>query len=383
MTTCQKEILNRVKRNFGKRAFAGGFTLVELLVVIAIIGVLIALLLPAVQAAREAARRMRCSNNFKQWGIGLHNHHDTYKVLPGVMLTNPNNGDTSPSVGINFYLLPFMEQTPIYDGLLAMPEANPTNSAFNQDWPTLANSYTTTAIATLLCPSDSEATKPGSNNNARTSIAFSIADSSSVVYFRLEWGAWDWSAGNIPVQRRALFNTMSLPSQRNSLASAKDGTSNTIAASERPTPSNLSAENDRRRGVLNAGDGTLSNSGNRRPSSCIAAAQKPENQGQLSEAADAPFMTRVFSGHQEYSGFSTIMKPNSVSCWDGWGAAFVNAGSFHPGGVNVLFLDGSVRFISDTVDCGDPDKFEVQAGPSPYGVWGAMGSCSGGESSVL
>src|SRR5688500_14607520 len=104
----------------GKRKF--GFTLVELLVVIAIIGVLVALLLPAVQAAREAARRMACSNNLRQIGIGLHNYHDTYKTFPPAISywgpwvpqgQMPNREAWAWSV----LLLPFVEQSPLHDQL--------------------------------------------------------------------------------------------------------------------------------------------------------------------------------------------------------------------------------------------------------------------------
>jgi len=93
-----------------------GFTLVELLVVIAIIGVMVGLLLPAVQSARESARRMSCGNNLKQLGLAFHNYHDTYKVFPaGLTGTNSgalsNGGRLSPFVG----LLPFIEQQPLMD----------------------------------------------------------------------------------------------------------------------------------------------------------------------------------------------------------------------------------------------------------------------------
>ncbi|MCB9938424.1 MAG: DUF1559 domain-containing protein [Planctomycetaceae bacterium] len=107
---------------------ARGFTLVELLVVIAIIGILVALLLPAVQAAREAARRMQCSNNMKQMGIAFHNYHDTFKKFPSAYTIcrldamgsplggapyNAPRGDTAVSWGTS--LLPYMEQQTVYD----------------------------------------------------------------------------------------------------------------------------------------------------------------------------------------------------------------------------------------------------------------------------
>ena len=98
-----------------------GFTLVELLVVIAIIGVLVALLLPAVQQAREAARRMACGNNLKQYGVGLHTYHDVWKALPPGCNTPDGNypaSSWSNFVGMQARLLPQMEQQPLYDKIV-------------------------------------------------------------------------------------------------------------------------------------------------------------------------------------------------------------------------------------------------------------------------
>ncbi|MBI2480802.1 MAG: DUF1559 domain-containing protein [Planctomycetia bacterium] len=101
-----------MNRHLSSRERRAGFTLVELLVVIAIIGILVALLLPAVQAAREAARRMSCSNNMKQVGLALHNYHDTFKVFP------PHSLDALPKrnrLAWTVHLLPFIENQPLYD----------------------------------------------------------------------------------------------------------------------------------------------------------------------------------------------------------------------------------------------------------------------------
>ena len=132
------------------RSTRTAFTLVELLVVIAIIGILVALLLPAVQAAREASRRASCSNNLKQIGVALHNYHDTQRRLPpGWMAYDPANGQPHwfgvPGWGWAARTLPYLEQTAVYDNMvrLDLPITDPANAAAR-----------TVEIKTFRCPSD-------------------------------------------------------------------------------------------------------------------------------------------------------------------------------------------------------------------------------------
>ena len=142
-----------------------GFTLIELLVVIAIIAVLIALLLPAVQAAREAARRSQCTNNMKQIGLGIHNYHSTHDVFPMGAVNGPRAalgqiyGDWaqwSPQA----QLLPFVEQTPLYNAANFNWAYNP----FGDPCTSINSTVSNTVINSFLCPSDPNAARTANNS---------------------------------------------------------------------------------------------------------------------------------------------------------------------------------------------------------------------------
>ncbi|EAQ80873.1 DUF1559 domain-containing protein [Blastopirellula marina] len=201
-----------------------GFTLVELLVVIAIIGVLIALLLPAVQQAREAARRMSCSNNLKQIGLSLHNYHDTYlRLPPGIV--------TSNQLAWGTMLLPFIEQSNLFDALS-------TAGAFDEPWEDITEVTTTgvggrpplaqTPLTAYLCPSD-----PGGDLNKKLGGTDGIyfAKSNYVGIFSAYYNSTDATAtnGSGGSDRPAVFTDNSETRFRD----ITDGLSNTIIVAER------------------------------------------------------------------------------------------------------------------------------------------------------
>ncbi|OYW21329.1 MAG: hypothetical protein B7Z55_05895, partial [Planctomycetales bacterium 12-60-4] len=150
-----------------------GFTLIELLVVIAIIAILIALLLPAVQQAREAARRTQCKNKLKQFGLALHNYHDTHNCLPGQSIADIYNAGTNE--GWNGWsgvamLLPFMDQAPLYNSL-----------DLEQYWDrgTANQRGTRVPIAAFTCPSDPMASKKPQGSSSPITYCFSAGPAST------------------------------------------------------------------------------------------------------------------------------------------------------------------------------------------------------------
>lgn len=346
-----------------KRTQRNGFTLVELLVVIAIIGILIALLLPAVQAAREAARRNECSNNLKQLGIGLHGYHDIMGSFPfGRGGTSTGAMSNSARVSGFIPLLPYIEQTAMYDQIRAGGNGAPPLGP--RGWSSWANwNYT---IPTLICPSDVHA-RPASGAVGQNNYAFSRGDSIHAII--------------TSQNARGMF--MYLHTVR--IADVTDGTSNTIAMSER-VRANFGIGGNARPSIKEGTSislGNLNTNPATNPAACFARAngQYFINPSQVK----GRFGTLWTDGEPERTGFNTVMPPNGPSCV---GDADINAdsssgvyapSSFHPDGVVGLMVDGSVRFINDNIDTGSLGASEVTAGPSFFGVWGAMGSKAGGE----
>ena len=339
------------------------FTLVELLVVIAIIGILIALLLPAVQAAREAARRAQCTNNLKQLGVGLHNYHDATKSLPfGVGGTNLNKaqppqhnwGRASGFIP----LLPYVEQQALYDLIRGGGNGHPPYGPYAwQGWVVWD-----VTLPVFNCPSDSEM-RSGSNRNSN--YAFSRGDTIAGV-------------NNATSGTRGIFGY----AQTIRFADILDGTSNTVAMSERVK------NQDKGIGKLPyvpVKEGIMMNinvsSG---PGQCLATVNAAGAYKTSSQVKG--FWGCLWTdGHTERTGFNTVLPPNAPSCAQGGNVnADSNIGvypptSFHPGGALVVMCDGSVRFVTEGIDTGNLALPPVSAGPSPYGVWGAMGSRAGGE----
>lgn len=300
------------------------FTLVELLVVIAIIGILVALLLPAVQAAREAARRMSCGNNLKQTGLALHNYHDTYKVFPPSALLPANS--TFDPWSPQARLLAFLEQENLQD-LIDWNLSYATQPAVTEQ-----------RIATYICPSDiGDRERP---DGALTHYPLSYGINLGT------WFVYDPST-------RTGGDGIAYPNGRVNFASVTDGTSNTLAFAEVKawTP------------YLRDG-GNPNNSGITIPSS---AAQVVAFGGNFKANSGH---TEWVDGRTHQTGFTGTFPPNTEFIYSDGGKDYdidftssregkttnqftysvVTSRSYHPGGAQVGLVDGSVRFASETVD---------------------------------
>jgi prepilin-type N-terminal cleavage/methylation domain-containing protein len=375
-------VLSSVFARLGKFSLIRrAFTLVELLVVIAIIGVLIALLLPAVQAAREAARRMQCSNNLKQLGLALQNYHDTQGAFPAsrTIFNNYNTAsggtynrdDDRGLVGAIVFLLPYFEQNAMYDQFVSQSQTVAANS---YPW---VNSLCAGSISPLYCPSDSNATKPESENGlSKMSLMVSHGD-----------GIWNNNrrADNGDGRGLALVSDrgMFAPRTWHDMAFCTDGTSNTIAASE-AVGGEASTKN--LKGGIFGSPGMYDND-NARPIDCVNNAVSTDDRNVLVSGTDTRRGQIFLDGRTSSAGFTTVLPPNSPSCLRdssnhlpaimSWGV--FAATSHHTNGVNGVYVDGSVHFISETIDSGNPNNYQKAAGTSPYGIWGALGTPKGAE----
>jgi prepilin-type N-terminal cleavage/methylation domain-containing protein len=265
-----------------------GFTLVELLVVIAIIGVLVALLLPAVQAARESARRMSCSNNLKQLALGIHNYHDTHNVFPWEMYRNPG-------WGWGAFILPFIEQQNLHQALnVGSPPALPVATTLFNGVPLLQQ-----PVKTFLCPSN-----PGPPTNSFYSNPANANQNNG--YARSSY-----------VCNQQVLPHVSYPGPFR-FASVTDGTTNVFLLGERRFQ--LEPLANRYTGAIFIGIGTGSDS-------------------QLTFHATTPINT---------PSFQSTSLTNAATNDTARRLRFAIS-SAHPGGAMFALGDASVRFVNQTI----------------------------------
>ncbi|MBI1321693.1 DUF1559 domain-containing protein [bacterium] len=333
---------------FSRERARTGFTLIELLVVIAIIAVLISLLLPAVQSAREAARRMQCSNNLKQLGLAMHNYESIHGTLPPSLTVRTNSAGVVTWFGgwsAQGRILPFVEQNSAFNAinfdLSYSSPVNTTISALN--------------VSTFICPSEVRP-EPATHG-------FGLA---GVLNYGVNMGDWYVWGGSAGVASRAPFTV----NAARTFASITDGLSNTVLMAEVKAYQAYYRDTGPISGMT--------------PTTIPAPSADPvsiTNQFVSSTAPQTSGHTEWVDGHVHQAGFTTAFPPNKRilgtanrnvdvdlttrrEANGGPTYSAVTSRSYHPGGVNVLKADGSVEFIGSTVN-GD--------------VWRALGTPASGE----
>lgn len=303
-------------RNASTRAF----TLIELLVVVAIIGLLIALLLPAVQAAREAARKSQCVNNLKQFGIGIANYESTVSSIPV----------TGGTFSLHTIVLPFIEQTNLYNAINFRADPDVMSSSPNF-------TVFSTSISTFLCPSDGTRSSPTGETNYGGNCGVGFDPDGHL------------PNGPFVITPRKRANPI-----------AQDGTSTTAYMAEWCRGSGKFSRSSKESVLETQSSMLRSNDLDRFAETCLAL--NPSTASLSSMHKGSNWMRCGFG----YTYYNHILAPNKNSCLNqnftlqgAW-----SVGSYHASGSNVLFGDGHVTFVRDSVS---------------LAAWRAVGTSNGGE----
>jgi prepilin-type N-terminal cleavage/methylation domain-containing protein/prepilin-type processing-associated H-X9-DG protein len=311
-----------------------GFTLIELLVVIAIIAILIGLLLPAVQKIREAANRMKCTNNLKQLTLAAHNYHDVNNQFPP-------GWDFATSWGELAWILPFIEQNNLCMMMdMAQPISTPANMMTQQ-----------TAVRLFLCPSDRQNPSP---SLGQATNYYGNAGSSPIFVIARGLNA------NDPNPPNGIFFSGSTGI---TFASITDGTSSTALFSERKL-------GDGNMGLVSPNEDVFNgpNAAPGYPATADDAYNACQSVDVSNPANQFPIFMGAPWGHGQHH-YQHVSPPNARSC--GWLPSLrstMAATSRHAGGVNVAFADGGVRFVPNSIDLtvwrglGSRDRGEVTPG---------------------
>jgi len=342
---------NRHQSRFSTVVRRGGFTLIEVLVAIGIIGLLVGLLLPAVQSARESARRLTCITNLKQIGLSLQSYASLYQYFPGI--NTPTRFRAGGPISGHAYsplarILGELDQVPLYNATnFSDLSTSPGSLWANQ-------TVMMTTLAVFVCPSD---VTPPVSGYGRVSYRFNLGPGPWYAPGRDKQSSWDG-----PFSSHRFYSPADFP----------DGLSQTIGVSER-------LQGNWMEGTWSPGNYLLTDAGSR-----LKIGQGPYTIDEMTSACDSASLSlsiETRSGESwflsglHFTDYNHCAVPNAkthdCSLYAIWSGSLhdrtlhegvFTARSRHPGGVNALRMDGSVRFVSDSIDKQTWRGFSTRAG---------------------